>query len=118
MKGIKIDKFVELTEFIQKYHRFALRLSDQQLAELHKIYPNMNDHGFNIKYIDSIYDSRDASFWHISFRGLGNNVCFHTNTDLSVEYDSLYDWILAYLTGDWKPTKEELESIIVKDKNK
>ena len=112
MKGIKIDKFAELTNFIQKYHKFALCLPKEDFSELTKVYPKMDEYGFNIKYVDSIYDSRDSCFWHISFRGIGNNLCFHTNTNLPVKYDNLYDWIMAYLTGEWKPTKEELKSLI------
>ncbi len=112
IKGMKSEEFKQLQDFVQKYHKFALWLSDEKLAEARKLYPKLNEHGKNIKYIDSVYDSRFSDVWSVSFRGMGNNLCFHTNTDLDLPFNTLYEWIMAFLTGEWVPNTKESESII------
>jgi len=116
IKGMNPLEVVEMTNFIQKYHKFAGWLSKEQLIELKKIHPKMNEYGFNIKYIDTIYDSRFGDIWSVSFRGLGTNVCFNTNTDLELPYETLSNWIMAYLTNEWIPTPKEEKSILLKGK--
>lgn len=116
MKGIKPDQFVEILAFIQRYHKFALWLDDKQKMELQNKHPNMTEHGFNIKYVDSIYDSRFGDIWQVSFRGMGINNYFHTNTDLKLPYDNLFDWVMAFLKKEWAPTKEQEKSITENNK--
>lgn len=115
MKGMKSSEYVEIVNFVQKHHKFALYLNDQERDEVKKLYPNL-EHGFNIKYIDSCYDSRFVDVWSVSFRGMGRNVCFHTNINLPLEYTTLFDWIMAYLKGEWKPTDVEFKAILINEK--
>lgn len=116
MKGMKSTEFVEMVNFIQKYHKFALCLSDTDKIERLALYPNISEYSFNIKYIDSCYDSRFADVWSVSFRGLGRKVCFHTNTNLPLLYTTLFEWVMAYLKGDWKPTDVEFKAIQINEK--
>ncbi len=113
MKGMKSTEFVEMVNFVQKYHKFANWMSDEQKAEAQKLYPNLDEYGFNIKYIDSCYDSRFTDVWSVSFRGMGRKVNFHTNINLELPYDTLFDWIMAYLKREWQPTDEQYKSIRV-----
>ncbi len=111
MKGMKSTDFVEMINFINKYHAFALWLSDTEKAEAQKLYPNLDEYGFNIKYVDSCYDSRFKDVWSVSFRGMGRKVIFHTNNNLELPYDTLFDWVMAYLKKEWNPTEEQYKSI-------
>lgn len=86
---------------------------------LYKIYAK------EIEQFNSIYDTRDACVWLISFRGMGHNVRFATNTigaltsekvSDAVPFDNLYDWVMAYLKREWKITKITEEYVVVKDK--
>ena len=116
MKGMKSTEFVEMINFIQKHHKFALCLSGADVTERQALYPEMGEYGFNIKYIDSCYDSRFADIWSVSFRGMGRKVCFHTNINLPLLYTTLFDWVMAYLKGEWKPTDVELKAILINEK--
>lgn len=112
LKGLTIDQHAEILNCIQKYHRFGGYISDEKYAELKKTYPNLPQYGFNIKYIDSIYDSRDGKIWMIKFRGLGGNFCFSANHFVGKQvpktwkYNNLYDLIMDFLKGDFKPKEE------------
>ncbi len=86
LKGMTIDQFKELVKHVQEKHSF---------------------YGFNstyaIKYIDSCYDSRSSDIWSVSFRG-SINLRFSTNSLIELndfKYTSLFDWIMAYLQGNW-----------------
>lgn len=111
MRGMTPAEFVEMINFIQKYHAFALCMHSTDVAEMKKLYPKMDEYGYNIKYTDSCYDSRGSDFWSVSFRGMGNDVCFHTNTNLPLPYNSLFDWVMAFLKKEWVPSKDEFKSI-------
>lgn len=111
MKGMTPEQFCGVQEFVQEYHNFARCISEEEFKKVQVLYPNMNEYGFNIKYIDSIYDSRFRDVWSVTFRGMGREVRFHTNTDLKLEYTNLFDWVMAYLKLEWVPTEEEYKSI-------
>lgn len=121
MKGLTPQQYIEVLDFIQKYHNFAHCPSDEFTDKAKELYPNIEEYGFNIKYIDSIYDTRFGDIWSISFRGF-KYIRFSTNhfNELlnpkpnSFKFDSLYDWVMAYLKGDWYD-KEVLKACIVKD---
>ena len=66
MIGLSIPQFVEVTEFIQKHHPFGYVREENQLPKI--------PHGYCIKYIDSTYDTRDGSYWHLKFRGFGETI--------------------------------------------
>lgn len=90
------------------------------VKELYEIYSKQ------IEQLNSIYDTRDACVWLVSFRGMGHNVRFATNSIIgafasdklvdAVPFDNLYDWVMAYLRREWKITKLTEEYVIVKDK--
>ena len=73
----------------------------------------------NIKYIDSCYDSRLGDFWVVKFRGMGTTFVFSTNHFSPVfnpkpegfKFDCLYDWIMAFLKGDWQPSNTYFKQI-------
>ena len=176
MKGMTLQQYNEIVQFVQKHHRFGYVHDENQLSK--------GDYGMTIKYIDSrvdnpnfefidwvsrnywvseitskeityackkepqltfsigglyeiyskrveqldsVYDTRDACIWLISFRGMGNHVRFATNSIIgafakeellnSVPYDNLYDWVMAYLKREWKITKLTEDYIVVKDKD-
>ena len=112
LKALTIDQHTEVVKFIQKYHKFAGYVSDEKYAEILKTYPNMKRYGLNIKYIDSIYDTHDGSVWMIKFRGLGGNYEFSSNHfagrtfPKTWKYDNLFDLIMDFLKGDFKPKEE------------
>jgi hypothetical protein len=122
MKGMSIEQYVEVVKFVQKHHKFAKWISDEERKQEIELYPNLSEHGFNIKYIDSCYDSRGFDIWSVKFRGFGG-IRFHTNflTALSpkkdfdkIPFDNLFDWVMAYLKGEWED-KSILEKLTLKD---
>lgn len=102
---MKLDEYRQVADFVQKHHKFALYLTDEK-AQVRKIeFPKLDRYGFNIKYIDSCYDSRDASVWQVVFREANKRVVMREiNTPKG--FKSHFDWCMAYLRGEWKPTKE------------
>ena len=108
MKGLTSDQFKEIVDFAQKHHSFAKWISNEELEEVRKEFPKMKEFGFNIKYIESSYDSRDSTFWSVKFRSFGKSIIFSTNhfNTLNPEpkgfsFNNLYDWIMAYLKCEW-----------------
>jgi len=101
------DQYNKVLSFIQQHHRFGYISSDGRSEETKQKYPNLPEYGFMIKYIDNCYDTRFGDVWSISFRGMGNNINFRSNSGPEVPYDNLYDWVMGYLGGDWVPTKEQ-----------
>lgn len=97
MKGLTPRQLLEITEFVQKHHRFGY-------VHLENRYEGHD--GYSIKYIDACYDSRQGDYWAVSFRGLGL-IRFTTNAFVMAEkpaeftYTSLYDWIMAFLKYEW-----------------
>ena len=100
MQGMTIEQYAEVVKFVQENHKFALWLSDKQRSERQKKYPKLNDsYGFGIKYIDSVYDSRDGKIWLVKFREGGTGIrfsCNHWNPIIRPKpkhwkYDNLYD---------------------------
>jgi hypothetical protein len=113
MKGLTLDQYKEIVEFVQKYHKFALCPTDEQTEERKKEFPKMGEYGLNIKYVDCVYDSRDATIWQIKFRQGRNGVCFSTNHWNAIKtppkewkYNNLYDLCMAYLKGEFIPKAE------------
>lgn len=93
MIGLSIPQFVEVTEFIQKHHPFGYVREENQLPKI--------PHGYCIKYIDSTYDTRDGSYWHLKFRGFGETILNANFTPK--EFANYYEWVKAFLNGDWEP---------------
>lgn len=112
MKGLTLEQCMKIHQFVQKYHKFAQWLSESELDSIQKEYPKMPRMGFNIKYIDTTYDTREADIWCIKFRG-DQDIVFSTGHFNIInpppkgwKYDNLYDLCMAYLTGEFKPKKE------------
>jgi hypothetical protein len=118
MKGLSLEQFKEVVEFVQKYHSFGILLPDVVRKKLKEKYPNFPEYGYTIKYIDSCYDSRFRNIWNVTFRGLGKTINFSVNhfvlkeTPKDWKYDNLFDLIMDYLKGDFVLT----EDFYVKDK--
>jgi len=119
MQGMNLGEYVVMMEFLQKYHAFAYWPSDEEIKERNKKFfqmaPSFGKHGLNIKYIDCTYDTRDISIWAVTFRQGRYGIrlsCNHYTEDTipkNFRFESLYDWCMAYLKGEWKPTKREFE---------
>lgn len=100
MTGLTPRQLLEITEFVQKHHKFGyIREEDQYKGEL----------GYCIKYIDACYDSRQGDYWALSFRG-GIDIRFTTNAfglfsekPKDFPYTNLFDWIMALLKYEWEP---------------
>ncbi len=103
MQGLAPLQLVEITEFIQKHHAFGYVKEENQIK---------GNLGFHIKYIDATYDSRQGDYWALSFRGFGK-ITFTTNAFLfgskpeAFPYDSLYDWVMAFLNYEWSPENDK-----------
>jgi hypothetical protein len=62
MRGLTIEEYKDILDFVQENHRFALYIDQSKRAERKLKFPNLpSDYGFGIKYIDCCYDSRDKS---------------------------------------------------------
>lgn len=112
MQGLTGEELKEVVQFVQDYHQFAGYRSDKELAELQKTYPKMDKYGKNIKYVDTTYDTRDMSHWHVTFRQGRWGVSFSTNMfgmfgdapkEWLEKYKTFYGIIMAYLTGEIEP---------------
>jgi len=106
LKGMTPEQFTEILKFVQDYHHFARYVSQEKKKKELKLYPNIGEHGLSIKYVDSCYDSRGKEIWSITFRSF-SQINFRTNAFISldrnpIKYHNLYDWVMAYLKGDWR----------------
>lgn len=102
MKGLNSKEFIEIVNFVQKYHKFGY-VSDNLKVD-------NKDWYLCIKYIDNCYDTRTNDIWSVGFRGMGKDISFRTNTlvglnNINVPFDNLYDWVMAYLKGEWNDLK-------------
>lgn len=124
MEALTLEQYSEIVNFVQKWHYFAVYLSDEQVKERNKQYPNMGkwrDYGMNIKYIDSIYDSRDAKIWSITFRGMGHKYNFTSNhfngtnpMPKEWRWKTLHAMIMAFLKGEM--TDKQTSKFIIKER--
>ena len=106
---VTAQEFAIVTEFVQKHHKFALYLDDAEASARKLSFPKLDRFGFNIKYIDSVYDSRDAKFWQVSFRGAVSSSFRDSETPKPFTH---FEWVMAYLRGEWvsKKSKRKAES--------
>ena len=113
MKGMSLEQFAEVTRFVQKYHGFAKAncFKDGKVEEAisQGISKDLAEYGLNIKYVRCDYDTRFGDVWGITL----DNVRFATNHFNAFDkppkqwkYDNIYDLVMAYLKGDFKPKKE------------
>jgi hypothetical protein len=104
MQGMSLEQFSQVVEFVQEYHKFGYTPSEKRLKKK----SDNTDWNMLIKYVDSCYDSRDKTIWSISFRGMGNDLSFRTNHFAGLNsrpkhfiFESLFDWVMAFLKGEW-----------------
>lgn len=101
MRGMTIDEYAIITAFIQKHHKFGW------VDKADRIQRKGEDHMLMIKYVDSCYDSRDKTIWCITIRQGIDGFRFSTNhfavsgTPDYFKFNSLFDWVMAYLDGNW-----------------
>ena len=96
LEGLTFEQYREIVNFVLKYHRFG-----------HINKENNFPAKYSIKYIDNCFDTRTLTIWSVSFRGFGTTFRFATNSFVSRDYNTLYDWIMAFLKGEYT----DLESI-------
>lgn len=113
MKGLTLDQFKEVIEFVQEYHAFGKYKNPEKRAENKEKYPNIAEYGMGIKYVDSCYDSRDNTIWSVTFRQGVRGVVFSTNKYNAFNlppddwnYNKLYDLCMDFLKGEFKPTED------------
>jgi hypothetical protein len=102
MRGMTLDEFKEVVEFVQKYHKFGYVKKED------RIQIKGEDHFMMIKYIDSCYYSRCQTIWVVTLRHGNTGYRFSSNhyaaTNLPpahFTFTSLFDWVMAFLKGEW-----------------
>lgn len=100
-----VQEYAQILAFVQANHKFALWLPPEEEATRAKLFPKLDKYGYNIKYVDSCYDSRDAKIWTVTFRA-GNYHVHMKDAQTPDEFKSHFEWAMAYLKGEWKATKE------------
>lgn len=112
MKGMSLDQFKEVTEFVQKHHKFAYYKTEEKIKESKEagiVDGTALRYGFGIKYVRCDYDTRFGDVWGITL----DQIRFATNHFTSLKpppkgwkYDNLFDLTMAYLKGKFKPKEE------------
>ena len=105
MESMTLQQYFEIVDFVQKYHKFGY-------VGPNAIVINGQKHCLLIKYIDSVYDSRTNDVWSVTLRGLSPKITFASNHFNGInlppkgfKYNNLYDWVMAYLKGEWNDFK-------------
>ncbi len=104
MRGLTPEEFGQVMSFVQKHHKFGY------VAPEDRIKP---DRFMWIKYVDTCWDTRDQTFWVITFRQGSDGVCFSSNHFSALnsppkgwKYDNLFDLCMAYLKYEFEPKAE------------
>ena len=124
LKGMTIDQFKLIVAFVQDHHAFAKWKSREEREIESRKFPSLPEYGFNIKYIDCCYDTRDSDVWMVKFRGgIGADLAFSTNHFNALSqppenftYTSLFNWVMGYLKGEWDDEKILKTCAIKKEK--
>lgn len=103
MKGLTFEQYIEIVNFVQKHHNFGHVKEENQIKKDWCLY---------IKYIHNCYDTRLNDIWSVSFRGLGEEIIFATNSLVYLspkekKFDNLFDYIMQYLLGNL--TEDEIK---------
>jgi len=114
MKGMTLEEYAEVVEFVQNHHPFAKSFHGGAREWRKRHFPKLPaEYGFGIKYIDNCYDSRDGKVWSITFRQGRHGVCFRCNHFNALnpppkkwKYDNLYDLCMAWLKGEFREKAE------------
>lgn len=105
---LSLRQFKEIAEFTKKHHSVHSPMKENQIIKSfsgrRSFYP--------IKYIESSLDCVDTRIWYVTFKGVGINIrfCMQNLDDLpdGCTYFNLYDWIMAFLKGEWIPSEKLL----------
>lgn len=106
-----LEQFKEITEFVQKHHKFAGYKTEEKIQEARDagIQGDIAKYGYGIKYVRCDYDTRFGDVWGITF----DQVRFATNHFNALKpppkqwkYDNIYDLSMAFLKGIFKPKEE------------
>lgn len=110
MEGMSLEQFTEITQFVQKYHRFGRWNRETELSAMKAgVSPEIAEYGLNIKYVRCDYDTRMGDVWGITFdrlRFATNHPYIPSEMPKDWKYNNLYDLSMAYLKGEFKPNKE------------
>jgi hypothetical protein len=104
LKGITIERFAEIVDFINQYQKFGKYYTPEDRGEIINKYPNWES--LNIKYIEPSYDTRTKTIWAIKFQGIGQFRCgcndyhFPGGEDLNDKFTDFGDYVMAVLTGE------------------
>ncbi len=103
MRGLSREEYNTILDEIEKNHSFGACDESGECK--------------NIKYVDTVYDSRDKQHWVFKCRGV-QKMIFNTNhfplphmIPKNWKFDNLFDWIMAYLKNEWKPSKSYFKTI-------
>lgn len=112
MKGMTMDQFGKVVEFIQEHHRFGRMPRSKRILTT----DTGLRHHHDIRYIDSTYDTMGFEIWVVRLKGRGFDHRFATNEEIAadVQYSNLFDWVMAFLNGEWKPSEDIREMITEK----
>ena len=102
MKRLTTDEYSKLCAFIYRHHKFGVMRTETHNKFLKEKYPNMPGN-MMIKYISYTYDTRFMSADSITLEGMGRKVVLSIYDD--VKYQSLADYVKAFLIGDYKTNK-------------
>ena len=107
MRGMNAEEYVEVMSYLQD----NLSLLAKNREKRHPKVPS-------VKYIDCCYDTRTATWWSIKFRTWGAfNITLRSNYNNAISlslgkgvpFNSLYDWCMAYMKGEWIPEESFYE---------
>jgi hypothetical protein len=91
MEGMTLQQYAEILSFVRDNHRFGSSNSKNELPVK-----------YFIKYVDNCFDMRTLKVWYVSFRSFGQKYAFATNSFVTKDYENLYDWVMAFLKGEFK----------------
>lgn len=105
MKGMTIEQYKKVLEFIGRHHNFA-----KYTATGDRIITTVGKKNFkmSIKYVESSFDMRDNEIWQVRLYGLGMKLRFSANHYTAInpppeyfKFDNLYEWVMGFLDGSW-----------------
>lgn len=109
MEGMTMTEFTQIVEFVDSNHKFGFKPRSERILTTE----NGFKHHHNINYVGSSYDTISEKIWYVKLIGAGFNFRFAINDELpeNFPYTKLYDWVMAFLTGEWKPSVNMLAII-------
>lgn len=100
MLGLTVEQYQSIVSFVNKHFASGKYYKPEDRTK--------NREFFRVVYIESSYDIRDSCIWNVRFVNGANYLMFATNivtpldNSIALPFNNLYDWIMAYLTGQWE----------------